>query len=235
MKNLTQNRKILIILLAIQTQLIFVAVLYLSYTIFIINKDLKLNNKLLFNIQKNQNVSNLSFIKDNDIIIGNKLSKLTLIVYSKFGCDYCYNFFKVTFPELKYKYIDNDKLKLVIRFVNNKYDEFGYFQNMISSILDDEGKFVEFIENKYLSNSLINSDDYYKYISTLDIDTIKVKSKINSNEYQKGIDLKISEAYNSGIILFPSFIFENRLIVGDIGIERLSELIEYDLELKNEK
>lgn len=77
------------------------------------------------------------FIQDDDIVIGNRDSNVVVVEYFAMTCPHCHGFLKRTFPKIKKKYIDTNKIAYVFReFVGNK-------QDLYASSLARCGKSVE--------------------------------------------------------------------------------------------
>ena len=51
---------------------------------------------------------------ESGLVFGNKDAKVTLVMFEDFKCKYCKEYFNETFPEIKEKYIDTNKIKYVI-------------------------------------------------------------------------------------------------------------------------
>lgn len=54
-------------------------------------------------------------VKDDDIVIGEASAPVTIFEYASMSCSHCAAFHNNVFPELKEKYIDTGKVKLVFR------------------------------------------------------------------------------------------------------------------------
>lgn len=50
-----------------------------------------------------------------DLVIGNPDAKVTIVEYASMTCGHCANFHNRVFPELKTKYIDTGKVRLILR------------------------------------------------------------------------------------------------------------------------
>lgn len=62
-------------------------------------------------------------IQEDDIVLGNPQSNVVVIEYFAMTCPHCNGFLKRTFPRIKKKYIDTNKVAYVFReFVGNKQD-----------------------------------------------------------------------------------------------------------------
>ncbi len=52
---------------------------------------------------------------DDDPVLGNKNAPVTIIEFSDYECPFCKRYFDETFPQLKAKYVDTGKVKIVFR------------------------------------------------------------------------------------------------------------------------
>ena len=65
-----------------------------------------------------------------DMMIGNPLSKVTVIEYASYTCPHCAAFHQGTFKELKKDYIDTNKINFIYREVY--FDRYGLWASMIA-------------------------------------------------------------------------------------------------------
>lgn len=82
-------------------------------------------------------------ISPNDMVVGDKNAKVTVIEYASLTCSHCADFHKNTYPEIKAKYIDTGKIK----FVNRPFplDEQSLRAAMLATCAGKE-KFHKFID-----------------------------------------------------------------------------------------
>lgn len=67
-----------------------------------------------------------------DMILGDKNAPIEIIEYASTTCPHCASFHKDILPELKKKYVDTGKVKIVFRnfvFANNPFDVFAAMTN----------------------------------------------------------------------------------------------------------
>ena len=88
-------------------------------------------------------VRNFSIAED-DMVLGNPKSKVVVIEYFSPTCPHCVRYHKKTYPEIKAKYIDTNKIAYVPReFIANK-------QDLVASILarcrGDISSYLKFID-----------------------------------------------------------------------------------------
>lgn len=112
-------------------------------------------------------------LREGDIYMGNKESKVVIVNYSALSCPHCAEFHKHIFPKLKEDYIDNGKILYIIRdFPSNSPSL--YVGHILHGDIDLERKIA-------LLNSLFNSQMFW----VLSKDH---KSAINSLAMLSGID-----------------------------------------------
>jgi protein-disulfide isomerase len=86
-----------------------------------------------------------------DIIFGSDSAPLTVYMYASYSCTFCRQFFTDAFPQLKKEFIDNSKVKLVMRLLENTnhpdalnaaktavcINRYGYFDKLHELLLTD--------------------------------------------------------------------------------------------------
>ena len=58
-------------------------------------------------------VRSLSVVSTDDIVIGDPKSKIVLVEYFAPTCPHCVHYHQKIFPEIKAKYIDNNKIAVI--------------------------------------------------------------------------------------------------------------------------
>jgi hypothetical protein len=138
--------------------------------------------------------------RDLDIVFGDDKAPLQVFVYSDYSCFFCRKFFQNDFPKLKTEYIDNGKIKLIMRLASrtenldrrnalktavciNKYGIIDYLHELM--ILDDQVVFTpqfqsmmnEFIDRDPLVAECIlgNEAEEYLRMNLQDIETLNIK------------------------------------------------------------
>lgn len=65
--------------------------------------------------QSNLTAEDLYKVSKDDMVVGDSKAKVTIIEYASMTCSHCADFQKNTYPEIKEKYIDTGKVRLVFR------------------------------------------------------------------------------------------------------------------------
>lgn len=101
------------------------------------------NNSQISNNMESKNLINASGIVIEDIVLGDPNAPVTIIEYASFTCPHCKNFHEGTFKKLKKNYIDEGKVKFILRDVF--FDRYGLWAAMVARC-DNTEKFYSIVE-----------------------------------------------------------------------------------------
>lgn len=101
------------------------------------------NNSQISNNMESKNLINVSGIVIEDIVLGDPNAPVTIIEYASFTCPHCKNFHEGTFKKLKKNYIDEGKVKFILRDVF--FDRYGLWAAMVARC-DNTEKFYSIVE-----------------------------------------------------------------------------------------
>lgn len=175
-------------------------------------------------------IEDMSELADDDAFLGDEDAPVTIVEFSDYQCPFCQKFFSNTLPELKEKYIDTGKVKLIYRDFplsshrdavkaavaaecvrEQKADE-GYFQmhdlifqGSLSSLSDD-------ILLSYATQLDINEEDYIE--CTLNPD---VEDEVNAD---------LEAGSNFGVSGTPAFFIDGLKLEGAQPFSEFERLIE---------
>ncbi len=77
-------------------------------------------------------------------VMGKSNAKVTIVEFSDFQCPFCQNFFKNTYPEIKAKYIDTGKVKIVFRHFPLSFHTNAQISGVAGECANVQGKFWEY-------------------------------------------------------------------------------------------
>ena len=101
------------------------------------------SNSQISNNMESKNLINVSGIVIEDIVLGDPNAPVTIIEYASFTCPHCKNFHEGTFKKLKKNYIDEGKVKFILRDVF--FDRYGLWAAMVARC-DNTEKFYGIVE-----------------------------------------------------------------------------------------
>lgn len=175
----------------------------------------------------------IMFVKDHDMILGNKDSKVVMIEYFSFTCTHCAYFHKQIYPKLKQKYVDTNKIAYVLReFLGNKQDMDAAVLARCSGI-----QFFKFVDTLLLEqDKCFRSKNYREVLTNIGqlggVSPESYAKCLNNDDIIKPlIDNTRATTTFPKFIGTPSFFINGKQYTGLYSEEKLSEAL--DEALKN--
>lgn len=170
------------------------------------------------------------FVAADDIVLGNKDSKVVLVEVFSPTCPHCVSYHKHILPELRKKYVDNNKIAYVVReFIGSKQDFDAASLLRCKGDVDNYFKFLDAILTS--QNSWATSKNYREILTN-----IAGLGLVSPEEFAKCInDSKIGEilAANTKLVAAvkgfggtPSFFINGELFVGRYTAEDLGKALD---------
>ncbi|MGC0371613.1 MAG: hypothetical protein DGJ47_000304 [Rickettsiaceae bacterium] len=187
------------------------------------NKDKHVLEKTKKNVDK-------FALKDDDIILGDKNAKVTLIEYFSPTCPHCVHFHKRIFPEIKKKYINTGKVLYVSReFIGNKQD---LDATLLAKCSDDVDTYYKFMDVLLMQQSNWAYTKNYREVLT-NIGALGgilpekyAKCLKDKKRYKSLVENTMNLARESHFVGTPAFIINNELHVKSYSLEDLSKTID---------
>ncbi|HJD62904.1 MAG TPA: DsbA family protein [Rickettsia endosymbiont of Degeeriella rufa] len=177
-------------------------------------------------------------IDENDMVLGNKDSKIVVVEYFSPTCPHCVYYHSTIFPELKRKYIDTNKIAYVTReFIATKQD---LDASILARCKGDINSFMMFHDIMLKQQDKWSVSNKYRELLT-DIGQL---GGVTPEEYKKCLsDDKIAEtliANTSFITKAPKFIgtpsfFVNGVQTENYSINSISAAIDKAIEKSKNK
>jgi len=132
-------------MLIVELQIVIGLIVYGMFKMDTIEQKVYNTNKFLFELNLEKNLKEITLIGDNELTIGHIDAPVSIIMYSKFSCSYCKEFFTNSFPKLDSQFIKTNKVKLTIRYlISSSSQQSGLVQLAYKS--QANGSFREFLE-----------------------------------------------------------------------------------------
>jgi protein-disulfide isomerase len=87
----------------------------------------------------------------NDLVLGDKNAKITIIEYSSFSCHHCSKFHERVFPGIKKKYIETGKVKFIHRDLPSNVQ--SLYGAVALKCLSDEKNYYDALDILFANNS----------------------------------------------------------------------------------
>jgi len=174
-------------------------------------------------------------------VLGSKSAKVTMVEFSDFQCPFCVKFFKETYGQIKSKYIDTGKVKLVFRHYPLPFHQNAQKAAEAAECANRQGKFFEYhdllFENSQSDGSGLAIADLKKYADqlglnkgTLGFGKDKFNQCLDKGEAAETVKKDVSDAQSAGISGTPSFFVNGKKIVGAQPFSSFEQAIEEALK-----
>ena len=179
--------------------------------------------------EKERNSENILFENDLDIVYGKDSADLTIFMFSSYNCLFCRKFFENVYPDLKKEYLDNGKVKLIVKPLAiersrsvirslklavciNKYGNFEKLNELL--LTEPEVVYAEQFEN--VTNELIEKDEF-------------VAECMLSDESEKYILRNIVDFNRLKCTGTPTFVINNKIYKGYRNYSEFRKIVEKEL------
>lgn len=172
-------------------------------------------------------------IQPDDMVLGNQGAKVILVEYFSPTCPHCVSYHKRTFPELKAKYIDTNKIAYISReFIGNKQDLDATILARCKGDLDSYLKFIDVILAK--QDNWAFSKKYREILTNIgSLGSISPEEYTNCLNNENLINTLIENtqlvALEPKFAGTPSFFINGKLFMQPYTFEELSKVLEEHL------
>jgi protein-disulfide isomerase len=161
--------------------------------------------------------------------IGDPAAPVTIIEYSSLTCPHCASFHTNTLPELKKRFIDTGKARLVLR--DFPLDQSALAAAMIAHCAGPERR-PQFLEVFFSQQeSWAAASDPVRQLKQLaqlgGLGSAEIDACLADKELETAVlQVRLDGQQKYDIRSTPSFIIDGKTHAGDLGVERFAELIE---------
>ena len=149
---------------------------------------------------------------DDDAILGDANAKITMIEFVDYECPFCKRFVDETLPQIKKEYIDNGKVKLVMRDLPLSFHQNAHKESQAAECAREQGgdtayyKYHDEIFKRTTSNGTGLSLDQLPVIaSDIGLNGSILQSCLDSEKYKAEVDRDLADASKYGATGTPSF------------------------------
>jgi protein-disulfide isomerase len=203
-------------------------ILVLSYFTYDIYKKVRhvdgILSKQLLNEYLNRRITNIPITK-NDIVLGNENAPILFIMYSKYDCVHCKEFFDESFDSLNMNYIQTGKIKFVLKFLSHSEDKVPFFAAKCAVCANQLNTFEQL---------------HHEIEKMTELDTVKIRAIaeeitndkkafrlcMNTDSIRKFLIECRTNAKQNGLGGTPTYIINGKLVIGVKSYTYLSRIIE---------
>ena len=201
--------------------------IYLVPAIVIVAITFILLNRNVINKEERTKIEIIE--NDLDIVYGSDSSEITVFLFSNYSCSYCRKFFKIVYPELKREYIDNGKVKLVVKPVALTNDESVINSLKIAACINKYGNFEKLNELLLAEPKVVYTDEFKSVIDELAEKDLFVAECMYGGESEKYILKNMLDFKRLNCTGTPTFIINNKIYKGNRDYDEFRKVVEKEL------
>ena len=160
-------------------------------------------------------------------VIGRDDAPVTIIEFTDLQCPYCARYASQTFPRLKREYVDTGKLRYTSRDLPLPFHSFALPAAVASRCAGEQGRFWEYREALFASQSLLGTEPYGRIAGQLGLDVEQFEACRAKGEQESNVRADLAMAAQQGIRSTPTFVI-GRLVDGEFQGEVVSGAQPYE-------
>jgi len=149
---------------------------------------------------------------------GNQNSKVTFLMVSDFECEMCRKF-NYIFDSLYSKYKDK------VRFAYTNFGSYVTTSAIASESAAKLGYFWEMHDSLYALNKLPDTNDIYRIVNNLKINSDNFKKHFENDTTKKNLEYNLKQLINSGIYATPTILINNRPIFNSSSMGEIEQIL----------
>lgn len=165
---------------------------------------------------------------DLDICYGSDTARLTIYMFATYNCRHCRAFLNQDLPEIKERYINDGKVRLVIKPIDwtENYDMMSAL--MLAGCMNRDGNADDVLELLQTEPETVYSDEFRQLIDDIINGNPELAECLVSDDF--AYVKKNNALFGAlGSKVTPIFVIGNHLYKGHRKIEQFCQVIEYEL------
>jgi len=170
--------------------------------------------------------------KTGDVVLSDNSAPATVFMYASYNCDFCRYFFSRTYPDLKKNFLDNGKLKLVIKWVEFQDNPQVLYSLQAASCIGRFGIYEKFHQLLLVNPNVVSTEDFTDLIDDIMEDNSEIAQCIlqnNEYEYLRG---NVKEFRDNELTGTPTFVLKNHAYSGFISYDNFKKLLIKELNIE---
>jgi protein-disulfide isomerase len=196
-----------------------------------------LNDDTLFKNIPSQEQPDVDMVAlaDDDPVKGDPNAPITIIEFSDFQCPFCGKFYRETLPQIKEKYIDTGKVKLIYRDFPLSFHENAQSAAEAAECANEQGKFWEYHDLLFEKQQDLSVENYKQWAEELGLDMEQFNECLDSGKYADEVTNDFSDGQAAGVTGTPAFFINGKKVSGAQPFSVFEQIIEEELSnLENE-
>jgi len=173
--------------------------------------------------------------KPLDIVFGSDTASLTVYMYASYSCTFCRQFFTDVYPELKKEFIENNRVKLVMRLLENTNHPDALNAAKTAICINRYGYFDKLHELLLTNSRVIFTPEFRDMVNDFTARDNLVAECILGGQADDYILQIRNEFRKFGLSGTPTFIINRNVYPGYRSYQEFRKIILYQLEKKERK
>lgn len=169
--------------------------------------------------------------KTGDVIFGDERAPETVFMYASYSCDFCRYFFSRTFPELKSNYLDNGKLKLVVKWIDFKNNPQVLYSLQAASCIGRFGVYEKFHQLLLVNPEVVFTEDFAQLVDDIMTDNPEIAECILQNDEYAYLRENVKEFREYKLTGTPTFVVNKHAYSGFISYDNFKKLLKKELDI----
>lgn len=169
-----------------------------------------------------------------DVALGAEDAPVTIVEYLSTTCPHCADFHNETLPDLKEKYIETGKVRLIMREVY--FNEPGLWSSLLARCAGPE-QYHTFMDVLFAQQAMWTSGSESDIIANLrrigrlgGLPSERIEACLNDGDFIKFmIDRYRAESNADGVRSTPHFLINGRTVTGNRSFSEFSQMIDAEL------
>ena len=139
-------------------------------------------------------------------VMGDKNAPITLVEFTDYQCPFCKRFYNNTFLELKEKYIDTGKVRLVLRDLPLPFHSQARPAAIATHCAGEQGQYWQMHDALFKNEKILKQGNFESFAEILGLDKEPFLQCMKSDRFDKDIDKDLADARKSQITGTPTFV-----------------------------
>ncbi len=179
-----------------------------------------------------ETISNNVEQKTEDVVLGDDSAPKTVFMYASYHCDFCRYFFSRTYPDLKTNFLDNGKLKLIIKWVDFDENTQVMYALQAASCIGRFGVYEKFHQLLLVNPDVVFTEDFAHLVDGIMEDNSEIAQCILQNNDYEYLRSNVSEFRENDLNGTPTFVLNNHAYSGFISYENFKKLLQKELNIE---
>ena len=165
----------------------------------------------------------------DDAVLGNKNAPVTIIEFSDYQCPFCEKFWSETLPQLKTKYINTGKVKLIYKDFPLSIHTQAQISAEATECVRSKGGDVKFwkMHDKIFENQqILSEENLKKWAKELGVD---ITTCLADGQFKTEVNEDMQYGSSLGVTGTPAFFVNGKLITGAQPFAVFEQIIEAEL------